>query len=210
MTPPPTKLCAQSSPAPSESKNIPFNADTSWADLLKVTRNFVLSDIQLISCDHISEIARWYEIDKNTAQAKLNHLSRKFADITNDKNDSTSHGPKRRRTHHESLPADSDEKVNTSSLSPTVRNECFVYQAGHKFFLLRAPWIHSGDDIFDINIDEDYDVAERFENDENKLQGQLKEIFDLLRENFQQQALHQRWLRRQVSSIYILQLHTQL
>ena len=210
MTPPPTQPHAQSSPTPSESENIPFNADTSRADLLKVTRKVVLSDVQLISCDRVSEIARRYEVDKNTAQAKLNRLSRKFADITNDEDNSTSHGPKRRRTRHESLPADEDEEVDTSSSSPTVRNERFVYQAGHKFFLLRAPWIHSGDDIFDINIDEDYDVAERFENDENKLQGQLKEIFDLLRENFQQQALRQRWLRRQVSSIHILQLHTQL
>jgi len=176
--------------------------------LLKVTRKVVLSDVQLMSCDRVSEIARRYEVDKNTAQAKLNRLSRKFADITNDEDDSTSHGPKRRRTRHESLPADSDEEVDTSS--PTVRDERFVYQAGHKFFLLRAPWIHSGDNIFDINIDEDYNVAERFENDKNKSQGQLKEIFDLLREKFQQQALRQRWLRRQVSSIYILQLHTQL
>ena len=57
MTPPPTQLRAQSSPAPSESENIPLNADTSRVDLLKVTRN-VLSDVQLISCDRVLEIAR--------------------------------------------------------------------------------------------------------------------------------------------------------
>ena len=40
-----------------------------------------------MSCDHISEIARRYEADKNEAQARLNWLSRKFADITNDEDD---------------------------------------------------------------------------------------------------------------------------
>jgi len=87
MTPPLTQLRAQSSPAPSESENIPLNTDTSRADLLKVTRKVVLSDVQLISCDRISEIARQYEVDKNTAQAKLNCLSCKFADIPNDEDD---------------------------------------------------------------------------------------------------------------------------
>ena len=169
-----------------------------------------MCDIQLISCDRISEIARQYEADKNAAQAQLNRLSRKFADITNDNdNDNgTRHGPKRRRTRHESLPENSDEETDTSN--PTASDERFVYQAGHKFFLLRAPWIHSGDDIFDIDIDEGYNAAERFENDKSKSQGQLKEIFDLLQEKFQQHALGQRWLQRQVSSIHILKLHTHL
>ena len=175
-----------------------------------------MCDIQLISCDRVSEIARQHEADKNTAQANLNRLSRKFADITND-NDSdngngnstvTRHGPKRQRTCHESLPGNSDEETDTNN--PTASDERFVYQAGHKFFLLRAPWIRSGDDIFDIDIDEGYDAAERFENDKSKSQGQLKEIFDLLQEKFQQHALRQRWLRRQVNSIHILQLHTHL
>jgi len=107
----------------------------------------------------------------------------------------TRHGPKRQRTRHESLPGSSDEETDTKN--PTASDERFVYQAGHKFFLLRAPWIRSGDDIFDIDIDEGYDAAERFENDQSKSQGQLKEIFDLLQEKFQQHALRQRWLRRQ-------------
>lgn len=160
------------------------------------------------------EIARQYEVDKNAAQANLKRLSRRFADITNDSDNDDGtvtrhahHGPKRRRTRHESLPEHSDEE--TDGNNPTASDERFVYQAGHKFFLLHAPWIHSGDDIFDIDIDEGYDAVERFENDKSKSQGQLKEIFDLLQEKFQH-ALRQRWLRRQVSSIHILQLHTHL
>jgi hypothetical protein len=45
-------------------------------------------------------------------------------------------------------------------------------------------------------------MAERFENDDNESQGQLKEILDLLKVKFQPQDLHQRWLRRQVSHSY--------
>ena len=167
-----------------------------------------MCDVQLTSCDRVTEIARRYEADKNEALAKLNRLSRKFADITNDEDDSSSHRPKRRRTRHESPPANSDEEIESSTR--IASDERFVYQAGHKFFLLCAPWIRSGDDLFDTDIDEDYNAVERFENDENKMQGQLKEIFDLLQEKFQQQALRQRWLRRQVSFIDILQIHTHL
>jgi hypothetical protein len=58
-----------------------------------------------------------------------------------------------------------------------------------------SPWIRSGDDLFDTNVDEHYDATERFENDKNKSQGQLKDILDLLQVEFQQQALHQRWLQ---------------
>jgi hypothetical protein len=110
----------------------------------------------------------------------------------------TSHRHKRRRTRHESPLAGSDEE-NTDANSPG--DEHFVFQAGHKFFLLRAPWIRSGDDLFDTDIDEHYSAAERFESDENKSQGQLREIFDLLQVKFEQQVLRQRWLRRQVSLI---------
>lgn len=126
-------------------------------------------------------------------------LNRKLADVTNDDDDSDRR-PKRRRIHHDSPPAGSDEEdIDTSNHA----NEHFVYQAGHKFFLLYAPWLRSGDDLFDTSVDERYDAAERFENDKNKSQGQLKEILSLLQAKFQQQALRQRWLRRQVSSLCI-------
>ncbi|KAF8798514.1 hypothetical protein BYT27DRAFT_7320401 [Phlegmacium glaucopus] len=180
MPPLPTQSVNRSnSPASSHSENIPvLSINTSPANLLK--------------------IARQYEVDKNIAQAELNRLSCKLADITNNDNDNdnSSHRPKRRRTRHESPPAVSDEE---DAATGSRANEHFVYQAGHKFSLLYAPWIRSGDDLFDTDVDEHYNAAERFENDKNKSQGQLKEILDLLQVRFQQpeQALHQRWLRRQ-------------
>lgn len=133
----------------------------------------------------------------------MNQLSRKFADIADDHNNDSNHQTKRRRTRtrHESPPANSDEE--TSGSNRTVANERFVYQAGHKFFLLHSPWVYSGEDIFDTDVDEHYDPTERFENDKNKMQGQLKEILGVLQEKFQQEALSQRWLQRQVSSVYV-------
>ena len=125
----------------------------------------------LTSCDCISEFARQYEVDKNTAQA-VNRLTRKLADITNDNDgNNSSSRAKRQRVRHESPPADTDDKDMHTNGSRA--GERFVYQAGHKFFPLCAPWIRSGDNLFDLDVDEDYDVADRFKDDENKAQGQL-------------------------------------
>lgn len=87
-------------------------------------------------------------------------------------------------------------------------SEQFVYQAGHKFFLICAPWIRSGDNLFDLDVDEDYVAADRFEDDKNKEQGQLRDIIDLIQEKFQVQALRRRWFRRQVGYVHILQFYT--
>jgi hypothetical protein len=83
-------------------------------------------------------ISRRYETDKSEGQAKLNRLSRNFVDlITNDKDDHSIHRPKRRRTRHESPPGNSDEEIESSTR--IASDERFVYQPGHKYFLLCAP-----------------------------------------------------------------------
>ena len=152
-----------------------------------------------MSGDCVSKIARQYEVDKNIARAEVKRLSRKLGDITNDdngdnNNNNSTHGHKHKRQQncHESPPVGSDEEGMGSG---NVVNECFVYHAGHKFFLVCAPWIHSRDDIFKANVDERYNAAERFKNEKNKKQGQLKEIIGLLQGKFQQQVLCQRWLQ---------------
>jgi hypothetical protein len=148
------------------------------------------------------KIAQQYQVDKSTAQAEVGRLTRKLADITNDNdgNDSASHA-KRRRV---SPSADTDDELEDTHTGNRA-SEQFVYQAGHKFFLLCAPWIRSGDNLFDLYVHEDYDAADRFKNDKNKAQGQLRDIINLLQEKFQAQSLRQRWLRRQVSYVHILQ-----
>jgi len=165
----------------------------------------VSTQVYLTSCDRVSEIACQYQVDKNAAQAELKRVSRKLADITNNSDDdggNSGHRSKRqrRRANHPSPPTDSDEE-DTDPINRA--DEHFVFQAGHKLFLVYAPWIRSGDDIFEHDADEDYNAAERFENDKTKSQGQLKDILNLLQTRFPPQALQQRWLRRQVSFIEI-------
>ncbi|KJA15886.1 hypothetical protein HYPSUDRAFT_71753 [Hypholoma sublateritium FD-334 SS-4] len=175
MAPPVQSDVDATSPESSDTENnVMLNINTSRADLLK--------------------IARQYQAEKNTARAELKILNRKLADITNDDDDS-SHRPKRRKTRQISPPAGSDEEDTTDTSNRA--NEHFVYQAGHKFFLIYAPWLRSGDDLFDIDVNMRYNSAERFENDKNKSQGQLQEIINLLQAKFQSQALRQKWLRRQ-------------
>ena len=103
------------------------------------------------------EVARQYEVEKNTAQAELNRLNRRLADVTNDGDDSA-RMPKRRRTIHHPVDASSDEE--DAIVTVTRAQEHFVYQAGHKFFLLYAPWLHGGEDIFEVHIDKQYNAAE--------------------------------------------------
>lgn len=157
------------------------------------------------------EIARQLEVERNAAASKVKHLNRKLADITDNSQSEFCGRLKRRRTHHNSVSESalhSDEEDVDTAGSDMARSisadENFVYQAGHKFFLLYAPWIYSGDEIFDYDVDEHFNPAERFENDRGKLQGELMEIYALLGTRFQHQALHQRWLQRQASFVYIL------
>ena len=133
----------------------------------------------------------------------MKRLSRKLADITNDDNDDggSGHGKKRRKARHGSPSADPDDSDDDKETINRA-DEQLVFQAGHKFFLLYGPWIHSGDGLFETNIDGSYNPSERFENDQNKSQGQLKEILNLLQAKFQP-YMHQRWLRRQVSGDFL-------
>jgi hypothetical protein len=134
----------------------------------------------------------------------LKRLGRKLGDITNDdENHGSGNQAKRRRTHDKSPSSDSDELEDMEPINRT--DEHFVFQAGHKFFLLYGPWIRSGDGLFETSIDTHYVTAERFENDHNKSQGQLKEMLDLLKVKFGPQALRQRWLQRQVRVIFIFE-----
>lgn len=215
------------SPTFSDSENTPLGIDTAPANLLRVSvfnSAAMPSDDVLMSRD---QIVRQYEVDKNTALFEVKRLSRKLADITDNNVESIHHSSdsrlKRRRTHGGNI-GDSDSKLLPLNQAPnsdddvdTINSdhmmthtasadERFVYQAGHKFFLLHAPWIHFGDDIFDVEVDEQYHPAERFENDKNKLQGERKAIQNLLQVRFPSQALRQRWIQRQVRFMHILQL----
>lgn len=52
--------------------------------------------------------------------------------------------------------------------------------------------------MFETEFDETYTEAERFENDESKTQGQLREIWGLLHGKFERDVLQQKWAQRAV------------
>jgi hypothetical protein len=183
---------SRSPPAPlSDDENRPaLNASASPAELLKVGS---LDGLILLS-DCVSKIARRYELEKNNAEAELKTLRRKLSDVTNNGKENTPLKLKRRRIQARSAsPGSEDEDVVGSRADDT-----FVYQSGHKFFLIYGPWIHLGEDMFETDFDEAYNVTERFENDESKAQGQLQEIWSLLQGKFERDVLQQKWAHRAV------------
>ena len=142
---------------------------------------------------HVSKIARRYELQKNNAEAELNLLRRKFGDITNG-DPETPQTSKRSRIRS---PSPSElEDVRSRA------DDTFIYQSGHKFLLVFGPWIHLGESLFETKFNESYNVAERFENDEGKLQGQLREVWTLLRGRFEEDILRQKWMHRAVRCLF--------
>ena len=135
-------------------------------------------------------------------------LRRKLSDITNDDNETrTPHKSKRQRIRSPS--ASSEDEGEGSRADDT-----YVYHAGHKFFLIHGPWIRLADDLFGTKFDEAYNAVERFENDENKAQGQLQEVWSLLCGKFERVALQQKWVHRAVRDLFnkryvwVTEMHT--
>jgi hypothetical protein len=59
--------------------------------------------------------------------------------------------------------------------------------------------------MFETEFDETYTEDERFENDENKAQGQLQEILGLLQGKFEHDVLGQKWAQRAVRYFFYSQ-----
>lgn len=122
-------------------------------------------------------------------------LRHKLGDVTNNSEENTLHKSKRPKVGGRSAsPGSEDEGIEQGSRA----DDTFVYQAGHKYFLTYSPWIHLGEDIFDTELSEAYTETERFENDESKAQGQLREIWSLLHGKFERDVLRQKWAHRAV------------
>ncbi|KAF8952602.1 hypothetical protein BDZ97DRAFT_1877561 [Flammula alnicola] len=136
---------------------------------------------------------RQLQVEKRTAEALTQSLRRKLADITNDSLLDTSTQPKSKRvkTGH------ANDELNSSDEETVGRNaEQFVIRAGHKFCITCGPWLHSGTSLFQIDLDDTYSPAERFENEERKSQAQLREVWDLLQAKFESQDLKQAWVAK--------------
>jgi hypothetical protein len=185
----------------SDDENVPpLSLDTSKEALIKVSYLAItINDTQ--SCDRISEIARQHQARKNTLSQENEALRRKLTDISNNNDTEPTRRQKRRRTHSSTHTGTDSDHVN-ETLDDTSTGQAedeFVNNVGHKFCIIYALWVRKGTDIFTIKLDDTYDATQRFENDDNKVQGQLQEIVSLLQERLDQDViLDQRWVRRDV------------
>ncbi|KAF9554036.1 hypothetical protein CPC08DRAFT_753896 [Agrocybe pediades] len=136
----------------SSSPEITLSLTTSPAKLIKYARNL--------------------EIDRTTAQAEILNLRRKLADIArNDANgsddDETEEPTRKKSRTHSHAQADKayEEKAR---------------QAGHLFVINKGLFLQAGVETFGTALDPEFDEAQRFENADNKIQGQLREIMKVL------------------------------
>lgn len=97
----------------------------------------------------------------------MQELRRKLTDITNQEEDGsdTAAPPSKKRRH--------DDNGDGT-------NEDQVIKAGHQFVILYSPWLRLGEGTFNVEYDEEFDEGQRFENGDNKAQGQLREIMKVL------------------------------
>lgn len=56
--------------------------------------------------------------------------------------------------------------------------------------------------LFQLDLDDTYDPAERAGNGENKQQAQLREVWELLRTKFELQDLKQSWVAKAVRHFF--------
>lgn len=133
------------------------------------------------------KVARNFELEKNAAQAEARDLHRKLADLTNQEEEPSSTAPPSKRSRFNGADSDDDST-----------NEDLVIKAGHQFVILYSPWLRLGEGIFKIEYVPELDEEQRFENGDNKVQGQLQEIRKLLRAGLSAE-LSETWLIKAVS-----------
>jgi hypothetical protein len=201
---------AHSSPSDDEN-TLPqaLSLSASKEALIKVSETTIFA----INTHRLSEIARQHQAGKNALSKENEDLRRKLADISNNKDDETdenngvdtAHRSKRQRTRNPTPIGSESDDENQDDTSTGQAEDEFVNNIGHKFCIIYAPWVHKGADIFKIKFDDIYDATERFEDDDNKVQGQLQEIVGLLKEQLSQDIiLSQKWVRREVRGFLFL------
>lgn len=176
---------------PSPEAEIVLSTRTSPSKLVKVSFRPFLDDwrVKFSSCDHDTQVARLFELDKNTAEAEVRELRWKLADITNQEN--TEAPPsKRSRTSN----VDRDELHDAE--------ETHVIDAGHRFVMLYSPWLRNGEGTFKVECDSESEEAERFENAENKIQGQVWEIKMVLGAQLSGEMYSEAWIAKAVSQFF--------
>ena len=117
-------------------------------------------------------------------------LRRKLADISNQndqEDDPEAPLSKRSRTNE---PGEPDPEAQ-------------VISAGHQFVILYSPWLRLGEETFKAECAEESIEAERFENSDSKVQGQLGEIRKILGTQLAGEMTSEVWIAKAVSQTFI-------
>lgn len=88
-----------------------------------------------------------------------------------------------------------------NNVGPETNEETEVSNGGHKFVMLYSPWLRLGEGTFKVKYNPELDEAdsERFENSDNKVQGQLREIKELLGDQLFDELSSEAWIAKAVS-----------
>jgi hypothetical protein len=117
----------------------------------------------------------------------MQELRRKLADVTNQRDESD--------TEDNDAPP---SKRSRSDDSEELDAETHVISAGHLYVIIYAPWLRLGEETFKVEYDPEADQDERFENSENKAQGQLHEIIRVLGSRFAKEVSSEAWIAKAV------------
>jgi hypothetical protein len=124
------------------------------------------------------------------AQTEAQELRRKLADITNQE-DEEALDPE--------VPPTKRTRTNSELEDPETKNEEIqAINAGHQFVMLYSPWLRSPEETFRAEYIQDFNEAERFENNENKVQAQLREIMKILGSQLSSEISSETWISKAV------------
>ncbi|KZV78331.1 hypothetical protein EXIGLDRAFT_691489 [Exidia glandulosa HHB12029] len=122
-------------------------------------------------------------------------MRRQLNDITNTQSAATGQGtaqppgPSRRRPREDD--DEPDENANGANKRPAdgadtdiplEKLKTLAYEAGHKYVLVGMPWLllPKAEEFFATPLDDEYRASERHLSDSNRIQGQLRDILDML------------------------------
>ncbi|EGO19292.1 hypothetical protein SERLADRAFT_411786 [Serpula lacrymans var. lacrymans S7.9] len=117
----------------------------------------------------VETAARNAQIAANAAKEEAKTMRRKYDDAMNEvhQDESVERGSKK-------------EKKTKSSRDDDTHHEQVIKGLGHQFEITHALWLHEPTKTFQTTIDDEYDKLDRFGSTAAKVQGQLRDILDIV------------------------------
>jgi len=153
-----------------------------WALQGKIYKFWTLG-LWVSKCCFYLKAGRLLQSKVHIATEEAKQAKRDLADVTNTK------GSSKRRKISSTVPdADTEE----------------VSMVAKMFTIMNLFWLHDEQKTFRTRVDEQYDDLQRFENLENKIQGQISDILDVLPSRYADILYNNAWLSQTVSSVLLI------